>query len=246
MWDDMARKFDMSSVESMEGPVIIVVSSCRLSASSESHCYFNLDILKANRSRAKYKYDLNPSVDIRKYRLEDPDNDRLRNIYSSVLFLQKKPDTYKLKTPDPHQIQAEVLAIEGSKQKFWFHFNTLIKIGTVDFTQDFMLNEAIEANTPKPGNDLTATLPSLELAKLEDTGKKVEGIMGWVLFGVRINHMELELKGIGDDDEPERIMCNQTTAFTSSLHGNVEGSHRCTLNMTMQAEMRNKLLNEKR
>ncbi|GJZ66430.1 hypothetical protein Tco_0623126 [Tanacetum coccineum] len=54
MWGDMAREFDKGLVETMEGPVIIVVSSyLQLSASPATHYYLNSEIPETKRSMAK-------------------------------------------------------------------------------------------------------------------------------------------------------------------------------------------------
>ncbi|GJW51744.1 photosystem I P700 apoprotein A2 [Tanacetum coccineum] len=95
------------------------------------------------------------TLEIRKYYLEDPSKEKLRNIYSLALLLQQNSDAYKkLKTLNPQQVPPEVLAVEGKKHTFRFHFNTSNKVGAVDFTSEW-----------KP--------PSLESTKLKDDVKIV-------------------------------------------------------------------------
>ncbi|GKD12141.1 nucleic acid-binding, OB-fold protein [Tanacetum coccineum] len=56
MWGDMAREFDKGLVETIEVPVIIVVSSyLQLSASPATHYYLNSEIPETKRSRAKLR-----------------------------------------------------------------------------------------------------------------------------------------------------------------------------------------------
>ncbi|GKA56563.1 hypothetical protein Tco_0755635, partial [Tanacetum coccineum] len=43
--------------------------------------------------------------------------------------------------PNPQHILPELLAIEGRKQTFRFHFNTSSNIGAIDFTLDDVLDE---------------------------------------------------------------------------------------------------------
>ncbi|GKF43562.1 hypothetical protein Tco_0130114, partial [Tanacetum coccineum] len=59
MWDEMAWEFDRNLVDTMEVPMITVVTSCRVSqfrdfqpsASPTTHYYFFPDIPKVERSR---------------------------------------------------------------------------------------------------------------------------------------------------------------------------------------------------
>ncbi|PWA99462.1 nucleic acid-binding, OB-fold protein [Artemisia annua] len=79
----------------------------------------------------------------------------------------------KLEAPDPQQIPVEILAIEGEKHIFQFHyFNTSSKIGAVDFTLDDVLDSTVETNgtkgTPK---DIRGTPSSSDSAKVENVVK---------------------------------------------------------------------------
>ncbi|GJT74891.1 hypothetical protein Tco_1041616 [Tanacetum coccineum] len=80
----------------------------------------------------------------------------------------------KLYTSDHQRVLLEVLTIEGKGHTFQFHFNTLSKLGAVDFTLDDVLNEAVnvDATIELPEDfPVLGTPPSLESTTLEDTGK---------------------------------------------------------------------------
>ncbi|GKB34537.1 ataxia telangiectasia mutated family protein [Tanacetum coccineum] len=155
-----------------------------------------LDIPEVERSHDEYrkKHKLSPPLLICKYCLEDPDKERLRNIYSLAFLLGQNPDTYmftnignvchclldvtQLGLTNPQHVPLEVLAIEGRQHTFQFHFNTLRNIGVVDFTLDDVLDEPVGVGgTIEPPKCVTDTPPSLESVKLEDAVKLPEPIL---------------------------------------------------------------------
>ncbi|GJU96060.1 hypothetical protein Tco_1320816 [Tanacetum coccineum] len=95
---EVTRRRSWGLVETMDGLVIIDVSSCQLSASLATHYYLNPEIPETKRSRAEYRknHDLSSSLEVCKYRFEDLDKERLWNRYSLALLLQQNPEAYRL------------------------------------------------------------------------------------------------------------------------------------------------------
>ncbi|GJU48659.1 nucleic acid-binding, OB-fold protein [Tanacetum coccineum] len=101
MWGDVALEFDKELVEIMEGPKIIVVSSCHVSwyrvvCLSCHSLYLNPNIPNTELSRAEYKKNPNrsPLLEVCKHWFEDPDKERLQNRYSLALFLHQNQEAY--------------------------------------------------------------------------------------------------------------------------------------------------------
>ncbi|GKC34595.1 DNA helicase [Tanacetum coccineum] len=89
MWDDLATQFNKQEIEKLPPPIIIVVSSCRvskyrdvqLSATPATHYYINPKTQEAENAYAmfKEKYNLNPPLQVTKYRYDDLEQEKTRN-----------------------------------------------------------------------------------------------------------------------------------------------------------------------
>ncbi|GJS69271.1 DNA helicase [Tanacetum coccineum] len=88
MWDELAKQFNKEDIKNITPLVIIAVSSCRvakykdvqLSATSATHYYINPRTPEAEYAYKafKEKYDLNPPLQVSKYRSEDPEQEKQR------------------------------------------------------------------------------------------------------------------------------------------------------------------------
>ncbi|GJW98785.1 hypothetical protein Tco_0180593 [Tanacetum coccineum] len=196
-------------VEILEALVIIVVSSCRVFqyrvVGLTGHTLLlYLDIPEVERSHDEYrkKHKLSPPLLICKYCLEDPDKERLRNIYSLAFLLGQNPETYMFTNIgnvchcllDVTQDQAlddddDVISILSLELRYSldkacglearilevldYAFDICIR--SIDFTLDDVLDEpAGVGGTIEPPKCVTGTPSSLEYAKLEDVVKRPE------------------------------------------------------------------------
>ncbi|GJU99648.1 hypothetical protein Tco_1328919 [Tanacetum coccineum] len=179
MLDDMAREFDKNLVEKMETPMIIVVTTCRvsryrdlqLSASLATYYYFNLDILEVKQSQAEYmrKHNLNPPLTVCKYCHQNPNKDRLRNRYSLALLLQQNPDTYQASG-----IVSKLFLDETGTTLFTF-FTPVVDALTRHQCPELVCQLGIPNPQEIPPKVLVVEgSPMLiELAKFEDLGKPI-------------------------------------------------------------------------
>ncbi|GKB96367.1 hypothetical protein Tco_0982504 [Tanacetum coccineum] len=181
MWDDMAHEFDKTLVEKMEAPMIIVVSSCRVSIYScrlhrprtttfiwTSQSLSNLEMIQKYRQWLSLSFrrysgllmvsgcqecvDHGPQPEPT-YRFSFKAFVLDETVTTLFTFFTPIVDAFtrhecpelvrKLGIPNPQQIPPEVLAIEGRKHTFQFHFKTSNKIRAVDFTLDDVLYELV-------------------------------------------------------------------------------------------------------
>ncbi|GJT86490.1 nucleic acid-binding, OB-fold protein [Tanacetum coccineum] len=221
LWDEMAEHFAQADIEKMEQPVMISVSSCRVSkyrdyqlvATSATYYYLNPNIPEAEESRVLYRaqHQETPPIIICKFSYEDIEQEKLRDrfklkalmdriqtVISKAVVTQRDNYTcldhgpqpgpfyrYKFKryitdtsatalltffTPaadkitrhsceelvetykpaDPRKIPSEILAMEGKRCFFQFHFNTLANIA------DFTLNDVFDINSQDQGTNSSA------------------------------------------------------------------------------------------
>ncbi|GJS01483.1 putative ribonuclease H-like domain-containing protein [Tanacetum coccineum] len=197
LWSEMSREFDKGVVEKMEAPVIIVVSSCRVSRyRARGHLQIQLQSLFSDVTTTIVFSFFSPSV----------------NAITGHACLEL---VRKLDTTDSQQVPSMVLAIEGKRHTFRFHFNTSSKSGAVDFIMDDVLDEAADNDgTVKLHEDLPGTRTSLEQATLEGAKKwsmvKQEPYLereffvlaiGCFSFGAWNRCMQFGPEGMGDDDD---------------------------------------------
>nr|GEX56395.1 nucleic acid-binding, OB-fold protein [Tanacetum cinerariifolium] len=104
----MANHFGEADINSMEQPVIIVISSCRvlkytdcqLSASSATYYYLNPKMPEAQESRALFKarYEETPPLTIYKHPHKDVQQDKTRNMFPLKTIMDQNPQSYKIRT----------------------------------------------------------------------------------------------------------------------------------------------------
>ncbi|GKC51945.1 nucleic acid-binding, OB-fold protein [Tanacetum coccineum] len=105
LWDEMANHFGEADIASMEQPMIITISSCRvskytdyqLSASSATYYYLNPKIPEAEELRALFKarYENTPLLTIYKYPHTDIQQDKTRNRLPLKTIIDENPQSYK-------------------------------------------------------------------------------------------------------------------------------------------------------
>ncbi|KAJ9552115.1 hypothetical protein OSB04_016160 [Centaurea solstitialis] len=106
LWDEMAKGFNKREFEVMAGPVIFVVSSCKISeynnrvqllGTSATHYYFNPEIpeLEDLQTRFAERFNLHPPLEISKIKFEDPAKEKNRNRYPLLTLLQQNPNNYR-------------------------------------------------------------------------------------------------------------------------------------------------------
>ncbi|GKB01999.1 nucleic acid-binding, OB-fold protein [Tanacetum coccineum] len=123
MWDELAAHFDKKEIEKLTPPIIIAVSSCRVTRYKgtfrysmrnvailtcnnnnpiynhrcATHYYINPHIAEAKRVYTifKEKYNSNPPLQIAKYRCQDPEEEKIRNRQTLHTLLQQNPSTFK-------------------------------------------------------------------------------------------------------------------------------------------------------
>ncbi|GJR27119.1 nucleic acid-binding, OB-fold protein [Tanacetum coccineum] len=105
MWDDLATQFNKQEIQKLPPPIIIAVSSCRvskyrdvqLSATPATHYYINPKNQEAENAYTmfKEKYSFNPPLQVTNYRYDDPEQEKTRNRQTLYALLQQNPTTFK-------------------------------------------------------------------------------------------------------------------------------------------------------
>nr|GEW63566.1 reverse transcriptase domain-containing protein [Tanacetum cinerariifolium] len=104
MWDEMAENFDRLILEAMEQPVIITVSSChvKIQRLPLGNLPCNLLLSKPHHSRGRTitcrvhgKISNEPPLRICKHLFENPEQEKLRNIFPLKTLLKQNPESYK-------------------------------------------------------------------------------------------------------------------------------------------------------
>ncbi|GKE35937.1 nucleic acid-binding, OB-fold protein, partial [Tanacetum coccineum] len=99
MWDELAKQFNKYEIEKLPSPVIIAVSSCRvtrykdvqLSSIPATHYYIN-----PRTEAAEYAFTaLNPPLQVTKNRYEDPEKEKNMNKQTLHTLLQQNPESFK-------------------------------------------------------------------------------------------------------------------------------------------------------
>ncbi|GJW01098.1 nucleic acid-binding, OB-fold protein [Tanacetum coccineum] len=105
MWDDVAKQFNKQEIQKLTPPIIIAVSSCRvtkyrdvqLTATPATYYYINPRTPEAEYAYTafKEKYSFTPPLQTSKYRYEDPEQEKMRNRQTLETLLQQNPTSYK-------------------------------------------------------------------------------------------------------------------------------------------------------
>ncbi|GJX66387.1 DNA helicase [Tanacetum coccineum] len=151
LWDEMEEHFEKADREKMEQPVIIAVSSCRVSkyrdyqlaATSATYYYLNPIIPEAEESRA-----LSGTAPLTFF---TPAADKLTSHPCAELVKKYDPT-------DQNKIPPEVLVVQGKSSIFQFHYNSLAN--TTDLTLDEVFSpKSQDQTTSTSANPTTASSP---------------------------------------------------------------------------------------
>ncbi|PWA43981.1 nucleic acid-binding, OB-fold protein [Artemisia annua] len=107
LWDELADKFEKNEIETLEKPIIIAVSSCRVSkfqnrdlqlqSTPATYYYINPKIPQLNEYIQQYKqlYEENPPLSVTRYRLPDIEQEKNKNRFPLAVLLTQTPETYR-------------------------------------------------------------------------------------------------------------------------------------------------------
>ncbi|GJW11330.1 DNA helicase [Tanacetum coccineum] len=105
MFDDLAKQFNKQEIDKLPRPVIIAVSSCRVTRYRDvqlvetpaTHYYVNPRFQEASDAYKmfKEKYNQNPPLQVINYRYQDPEQEKVRNRQTLYTLLQQNPATFK-------------------------------------------------------------------------------------------------------------------------------------------------------
>ncbi|PWA79907.1 replication protein A 70 kDa DNA-binding subunit [Artemisia annua] len=105
LWGDLAEKFNKEGIDALERPIIIAVSSCRVSrynnnlqlqSTAATYFYINPRIPQLEQYRAEYRelHNLRPPLQIIKQAFQDKDKEKTRNRIPLADLIQEKPHTH--------------------------------------------------------------------------------------------------------------------------------------------------------
>ncbi|PWA96022.1 nucleic acid-binding, OB-fold protein [Artemisia annua] len=105
LWGDLAEKFNKERIDALEQPIIIAVSSCRVSrynnnlqlqSTAATYFYINPRIPQLEQYRAEYRelHNLRPPLQIIKHAFQDKEKEKTRNRIPLADLIQEKPDTH--------------------------------------------------------------------------------------------------------------------------------------------------------
>ncbi|GJR08537.1 nucleic acid-binding, OB-fold protein [Tanacetum coccineum] len=105
MFDNLAKQFNKQEIDKLPHPVIVVVSSCRVTRYRDvqlidtpaTHYYINPRYEEAEDAYKlfKEKYSQNPRLQVVNYRYQDPEQEKTRNRQTLYTLLQQNPASYK-------------------------------------------------------------------------------------------------------------------------------------------------------
>ncbi|PWA86276.1 hypothetical protein CTI12_AA141740 [Artemisia annua] len=107
LWDDLADKFEKKEIEGLERPIIIAVTSCRvtkflkrdlqLTSTAATHYYINPDIPDLQQYKAAYKalYQEKEPQCVTRYRLDDTEQEQQKNRIPFQQLFNHKAASYK-------------------------------------------------------------------------------------------------------------------------------------------------------
>ncbi|PWA56458.1 replication protein A 70 kDa DNA-binding subunit [Artemisia annua] len=105
LWDNLAETFPKEKIDALEKPVIIAVSSCRvtrfrnnlqLSSTPATYYYINPEIPELPQYKAEYKaaFDLNPPLQVVRHPYQDKEQEKMRNRIPFSKLLTENPFTH--------------------------------------------------------------------------------------------------------------------------------------------------------
>ncbi|PWA80597.1 replication protein A 70 kDa DNA-binding subunit [Artemisia annua] len=106
LWDDLAEAFKKDEIDTLERPILIAISSCRvtrfrnnlqLSSTPASYYYINPRIPQLEEYRAQYRevFNLKTPLEIVRQPYKDREKEKFRNRFPLALLLGETPKTYE-------------------------------------------------------------------------------------------------------------------------------------------------------
>ncbi|GJX47152.1 DNA helicase [Tanacetum coccineum] len=165
LWDEMAEHFEQADLQNMEQPIIIAVSSCRVSkyrdyqlaASPATYYYLNPNIPEAAESRQLFKaiHQQTPPLIICKFLYKDTEKEKLRNRYPLKTLMGQNPLSYKCGkvaiTKGENYTCLDHGPQPGPFYRYKFKRNISDSTGTAPLT---FFSPAAEKITPRPCKEL--------------------------------------------------------------------------------------------
>ncbi|PWA88535.1 hypothetical protein CTI12_AA119640 [Artemisia annua] len=105
LWDDLAKSFKKDEIDALEKPVLIAVSSCRvtryrntfqLQSTPATYYYINPKIPELEQYLQEYRslFDINPPLQIVRHPYEDKEQERMRNRILLDVLLKESPQNH--------------------------------------------------------------------------------------------------------------------------------------------------------
>ncbi|PWA81791.1 hypothetical protein CTI12_AA184760 [Artemisia annua] len=123
LWDDLAESFPKEKIDALEKPILIAVSSCRvsrfrnnmqLSSTPATYYYINPDIPELEQYRAEYKamFDINQPLQIIRHPYQDKEQEKMRNRIPFSKLLTENPATHTDLTHQENGITHPVQSVQ--------------------------------------------------------------------------------------------------------------------------------------
>ncbi|PWA76220.1 nucleic acid-binding, OB-fold protein [Artemisia annua] len=190
LWDHLADKFEKQEIEKLERPIIIAVTSCRvtkflkrdlqLTSTPATHYYINPDIPDLQQYKAAYKalYEEKEPLCVTRYRLNDNEQEQQKNRIPFQQLFKHKPATYKAGGgTTPHAVFALAKSptrMETTSARFTESYLLLTTDGTDSATFIFFSPKADDFIGVNCG-DLVASNQNLERGRFPN---EIEAIVG--------------------------------------------------------------------
>ncbi|PWA38262.1 replication protein A 70 kDa DNA-binding subunit [Artemisia annua] len=208
LWDDLAETFKKEEIDKLEKPVIIAVSSCRvskyynklqLSSTPATYYYINPRIPQLEQYQAEYRelFNLNPPLEIVRQPYEDIEKERMRNRFPLAVLLTQTPKTYE---GVRFTCEGNITAIHTSKDWYYPSCTTCIhKVQESDGVFDCRAHGPLEYpsyryNFKGSLTDMTTTVTMTFFTPKADK-----------IIGTDCNSLMTELNYPGPRDIPQRI-----------------------------------------
>ncbi|PWA89056.1 replication protein A 70 kDa DNA-binding subunit [Artemisia annua] len=130
LWDDLAETFQKEEIDKLEKPVIIAVTSCKvsryynklqLSSTPATYYYINPKIPQLEQYQAEYRelFNLNPPLEIVRHSYEDIEKEKMRNRFPLAVLLTQAPKTYEASQGVRFTCEGNITSIQTSKD--WYY-----------------------------------------------------------------------------------------------------------------------------
>ncbi|PWA75704.1 replication protein A 70 kDa DNA-binding subunit [Artemisia annua] len=208
LWDDLAETFQKEEIDKLEKPVIIAVTSCRvskyynklqLSSTPATYYYINPKIPQLEQYQAEYRelLNLNPPLEIVRHSYQDIEKEKMRNRFPLAELLTKTPKTYE---GVRFTCEGNITSIQTSKDWYYPSCTTCIqKVQENDGVFDCRAHGPLEKPSYRynfKGNltDNTATATMTFFTPKADK-----------IVGIDCNSLMAELNYPGPRDIPQRL-----------------------------------------